>query len=388
MYCVPISSCVTIALSEALAQAYATRIHRPSMNLPKHAELWLPSYLKNRARHLAAGTQPRRLYVAFTDHFEPHGNTTLDVAHLRLATWQNRWPRIAADAPRDAAGKPPCFTFFYPQEEYQRDLLNTIAALTHDGTADVEVHLHHFDDTAPSFVEKMRTFIRTLHEQHGLLHTLHGRLAFAFIHGNWALDNSRPDGLKCGVTGELQLLRDLGCYADFTMPSFPSPTQSRIVNQIYWTTGSPARPRGFDSGIEATPAGGRQGDLLMVTGPLGLRFRDRLLPRFETGELAFYDPPTPARIERWLALAPRIGDAIFLKLYGHSAREDNAAALLGTGPGNPGTLAPMFQWIHQAAQCHQLELHWSSAFSMYRAIESLVGIPPLAAAPLAVEPPQ
>ncbi len=274
------------------------------MNLPKHAELWLPSYLSNRARHLAARPKPRRLYVAFTDHFEPHGNTTLDVAHLRLATWQNRWPRIAADAPRDSAGKPPCFTFFYPQEEYQRDLLNIIAGLTHDGTADVEVHLHHFDDTAPSFVEKMQTFIRTLHEHHGLLHPLNGRLAFAFIHGNWALDNSRPDGLKCGVTGELQLLRDLGCYADFTMPSFPSPTQSRIVNQIYWTTGSPTRPRGFDSGIEATPAGGRQGDLLMVTGPLGLRFRDRLMPRFETGELAFYDPPTPARIERWLALAP------------------------------------------------------------------------------------
>ena len=342
------------------------------MNLPKSAHLWLPSYLQYRLRALSR-PPAKRLYVAFTDHFEPHGNTTLDVAHRRMAEWQNRWPRIAHDAPKDSTGAPPCYTFFYPQEEYQRDLLNTITALTLDGTADVEVHIHHFDDTPAGFVEKMSTFLKILHEDHGLLHVHHGRLVFGFIHGNWALDNSRPDGLKCGVTGELQLLRDLGCYADFTMPSLPSPTQSRIVNQIYWTTGDPTRPRGFDRGIQATPNGGRRGDLLMVTGPTGVRFRERLIPRLETGELACYDPPTESRVDRWLSHAPRIGDSIFLKLYGHTAREDNAAALLGAHE-RPGAFAPMFRWIHQAAARQDLELHWVSAFNMYRAIESLVNI--------------
>ena len=278
---------------------------------------------------------------------------------------------IAADAPRDAAGKPPCFTFFYPQEEYQRDLLKTIQELCADGTCDVEVHLHHFDDTASGFQQKIRTFTAQLHENHGLLHVHNGRLVFGFIHGNWALDNSHPDGFGCGVTGELQLLRDLGCYADFTMPSFPSPTQSRILNQIYWTTGDPGKPRGFDYGVEATIGGGVRGDLLMIPGPAGVRYRDRVLPRSETGELAVYDLPTPYRIERWLALAPRLGDDIFLKLYGHSAREDNAEALLGS-ESKEGAFASMFRSLHAAARRHNLELHWATAYQMYCAVERLV----------------
>ncbi len=344
------------------------------MKFPKNANLWLPAYLRDRADRARSAGKPKRLWVAHTDHYEPHGNATLKVAHQRVGVWQRRWPHIAANAPKDAAGKPPCFTFFYPQEEYQRDLLNALAELTRTGTTDVEVHIHHFNETAAGFVEKMTAFLRTLREDHGLLHDHNGRRVFGFIHGNWALDNSHPTGFGCGVQGELQLLRDLGCYADFTMPSLPSPTQSRILNKIYWTTGDPARPRGFDHGIEATVGGGTRGDLLMVTGPTGLRYKGRLMPRIETGELAVYDPPTPYRVQRWLDLAPRIGDDIFLKLYGHSAREDNAAALLGTDS-NEGTLAPMFRWIHQAAQQRNLELHWASAFGMFQAVDAIIHSP-------------
>jgi hypothetical protein len=302
------------------------------------------------------------------------GNVSLDIGRARVGAWQDRWPGIASAAPRDSQGNAPCFTAFYPQEEYEREILDRIAALTTDGTLDVEVHLHHDNDTAAIFTEKVQTFVKQLRENHGLLHDHNGRTMFGFIHGNWALDNSRPDGRWCGVKGELQLLRDLGCYADFTMPSVPSRTQSRIINQIYWTTGDPEKPRGFDSGIQATIGGGKQGDLLMINGPLGLRYRGRLMPRMETGELSVYDPPTPYRVERWISLAPRLGDDVFLKLYGHSAREDNAGALLGTN-GTPGKLAPMFQWIHEAAQRKGLELHWVSAFHMFKAVDALLSNP-------------
>jgi hypothetical protein len=341
------------------------------VKFPRNANLWLPSYLRDRATRPFAGPA-KRLWVALTDHFEPlAGNPSHETALARVAFWGDRWPVVAAAAPRDSAGKPPCFTFFYPQEDYRYEIVAPLAELSRSGVADVEVHIHHSNDTAASFTEKISVFKRQLHEDHGLLHHHNGQLVFGFIHGNWALDNSRPDGLCCGVTGELQLLRELGCYADFTMPSLPSATQSRIVNQVYWTTGDPSRPRGFDRGVQATPGGGTRGDLLMITGPTGLRFQGRLLPRLETGELAYYDLPAPDRVERWLALAPRIGDDIFLKLYGHSAREDNASALLGT-PANPGPLASMFDWIHEAATRHKLKLHWASAFEMFRAADSLI----------------
>jgi hypothetical protein len=341
------------------------------VKFPRQAQLWFPSYLRSRVQRLGRG-RARRLWVAFTDHFEPMGGrVSIDQGLARVAVWQQRWPGIAAAAPRDSAGNPPCITAFYPQEEYRYEILASLAELTREGIFDVEVHLHHDHDHASAMRARLVQYIARLRDDHGLLHQHHGRTVFGFIHGNWALDNSRPDGRWCGVVGELQLLRDLGCYADFTMPSLPSPTQSRIVNQIYWTTGNPTQPRGFDHGVEATAGGGTRGDLLMIPGPLGLRFRERLLPRLETGEIAVYDPPTAHRVQSWLSLAPRIGDDIFLKLYGHSAREDNAAALLGTGD-RPGTLASLFPLIQAAAQQHQLEFHWVNAFQMFQAADALI----------------
>ncbi len=345
------------------------------MNLPKHAELWVPSYLRSRVERLTDRTRPKRLWVAITDHYEPMGGgVPLAQGMARVAHWQRRWPQIAAAAPRDAGGRSPKFTFFYPQEEYQREVVAALEGMHRAGVADVDVHIHHDNDTNEGFRAKVTEFTRRLHEDHGFLRHHNGRLVFGFIHGNWALDNSRPDGRWCGVTGELQALCDLGCYADFTMPSLPSPTQGRIANRIYWTTGDPARPRGFDHGLDAVPGGGRRGDLLMIPGPLGLRFRERLVPRIEAGELAAYDQPTVYRAGCWLDLAPRIGEDIFLKLYGHTAREDNAAALLGDAPG-AGSLETMFRDLHQAAAERGLELRWASAYEMFCAVERLVAFP-------------
>jgi hypothetical protein len=295
----------------------------------------------------------------------------METAMQRVARWQDCWPKIAEAAPRDASGKQPCYSFFYPQEDYRRELLTPLAEMTRQGICDVEVHIHHDQETPDGFREKIKTFCRQLREEHGLLHDIDGRTMFGFIHGNWALDNSRPDGRWCGLTGEIELLRELGCYADFTMPSLPSDTQGRIVNQIYWCTGTPGRPKAFDRGVEARVGAGVQGDLMMITGPLGLRYSGRLMPRLETGELAGYDLPTPYRVKRWLDLAPRVGDDLFVKLYAHGAREDNADGLLGTGA-KAGGLAEMFSWLQEQSAERQLELHWASAFEMYRAASALV----------------
>jgi len=59
--------------------------------------------------------------------------------------------------------------------------------------------------------------------------------------GRWTIPV--PTAAGAGLNNEITLLRDLGCYADFTMPSGPSPTQSRTVNSIYWVTDDPERPR-------------------------------------------------------------------------------------------------------------------------------------------------
>src|SRR5438132_607974 len=80
---------------------------------------------------------------------------------------------------------------------------------------------------AGRFRRKLVWFRDVLAQRHGLLarDRTTGALGYGFIHGNWALCNSRPDGRWCGVNNELEILRATGCYADFTMPSAPHPTQ-------------------------------------------------------------------------------------------------------------------------------------------------------------------
>jgi len=338
------------------------------MHLPRHAEIWLGPYLRDRLRKAVRTAKPKRAWVAIMDHYEPLGmSASVEEALARVARWREKWPRIADGAPLDAAGQRPQYTFFYPQEEYRSDLLEGIAEMVRLGVGDVEVHLHHDNEQRESFIHKVTEFCQRLTNGHGLLRQKDGRTTFGFIHGNWALDNSRPDGKRCGLNGEIALLRDLGCYADFTMPSLPSATQGRVVNQIYWCTSNPDnRPKSFDRGIEATAGGGRQGDLLMITGPLGIRLGRRMLPRLETGELAGYDPPTPSRVRQWFDLAPSIGDDLFIKLYTHGAAERNLVPLLDHGLGN------LYRWLAEEADRRDIEIHWATAWQMYQACDALI----------------
>ena len=334
------------------------------MPLPRNAQLWLGGYVRGRVRG-AASHPPTvaRVWLTIADHFEPYrGNAPDSLARERVAVWHKTWPQIAARH-RDARGCPPKYTFFYPQEEYRPWALDILAEMTHAGIADVEVHIHHGGEGEAEFLDRMRVFLRRLRAVHGLLREQDGRVVFAFIHGNWALDNSFPGGLYCGLNNEITLLRDLGCYADFTMPSAPSPTQSRMVNTIYWATDDPRLPRSFDTGTPVRPGENATGDLLMIPGPLGIRWKDRLLPRLEVGELAGQDPATPYRASRWLDLAPRVGDDLFLKLHTHGAWERNTGMLL------EGGLDRTFALLGDECRRRGCELRFASAWEMRQAVD-------------------
>ena len=136
------------------------------------------------------------LLLCIADHYEPHqGGATPAVARARVERWLQEYPRRFASF-RDSDGQPPRHTFFYPQDEYDAEHVDALAELCRRGFGEVEVHLHHDGDSAERLHEKLRAFKDLLARRHGLLarDRCTGELAYAFIHGNWALCNSRPDG--------------------------------------------------------------------------------------------------------------------------------------------------------------------------------------------------
>ncbi len=291
------------------------------------------SWARDRSWKPQPGATPT-CWVLFTDHFEPRGGNATDaVAASRLEWWTTHWPRIA-ERHVDDYGHRPRYTFFYPAEEYAPWVIDELVPLVRAGIGDVEVHLHHDGEPEATITGMLRTFVHELHHRHGLLRMDRGEIAWCFIHGNWALDNSRPDGRWCGLNNELTLLRQLGCRADFTLPSAPSACQTSLVNAIYWAIDDPERPKSHDTGpllVPGTPP--PPASMLMVQGPLTVRQHPRLklVPTLEVGELAGYALPTPARVNSWLRAAPRVGNDVFVKLFGHGAQERNGPALLQQG---------------------------------------------------------
>jgi hypothetical protein len=313
----------------------------------KNLHLWGAGYARwvartalprARASFRPPGAGPRHLLFAFCDHFEPLWRTE-DRARgaARVRAWQSGYPALAASF-RDADGRPPRHSFFFPGEDYAPDYLEGLADLARRGFGEVELHLHHAGDTAATLGSKIETYLQLFAEHGHLTRDPDGRLRYAFIHGNWCLANARHDGRWCGVDDELPLLFTTGCYADFTFPSAPDESQPAIVNQIYWPDGDLARRRAYDGGTAAAVGQWHSDRLLLVQGPLALGFERRAgrlpRPRIDSAAVTARDPATPARLRAWVRQQIQVAgqaDWIFVKVHTHGAPEPEAESLLGAG---------------------------------------------------------
>jgi hypothetical protein len=326
------TTALTAALGGGAAVAGSSWLRRRGID-PRLA-LTLFAQSTRRATVPASGAH---VLICFADHYEPlHGHVAPRVARARVARWLRDYPRQFSRF-RDSDGRTPRHTFFYPLEEYQAEHLDALAELCRQGFGEVEVHLHHDCDTADHLARSLRDFRETLAQEHGLLsfHRDTGAAAYGFIHGNWALCNSRPDGRWCGVNEELHVLRETGCYADFTMPSAPHPTQARTINQIYYARNRMGRPRSHDTGVAVGTAPTPGDGLMLIPGPLMLNWSRRkwgAVPRLENGCVQASQPATLERLPAWIKSriqVPTRPDWYFIKLHCHGAPEDAHDVLLG-----------------------------------------------------------
>ena len=235
----------------------------------------------------------------------------------------------------------PRHTFFYPIEMYDPEELDGLGELCRLGFGEVEIHLHHDGDTPENLERTLLEFRDLLADRHGLLarHRQTGALAYGFVHGNWALDNSHPDRSWCGVNNELDILRNTGCYADFTLPSTPDPTQTRKINSIYYAVDDPHKAKSHDWGTDVGCHPAPRDGLMMIQGPLVLNWRQLkwgIFPRIENGCLQNNQPPTMDRLDDWLRArdpSADVPDWYFVKLHTHGAPEANQARTLGPAHG-------------------------------------------------------
>ncbi len=308
----------------------------------KHFETFLGGYLVDEgrralARRMRAPAQGvRHLLVAVCDHYEPLWGAADDARGAeRVRAWREGYPKLASSF-RDSEGRPPRHTFFFPGEEYRPQFLEPLAELARAGLGEVEIHLHHDGDTAATLEAQLRQTIADFTRHGHLSRTSEGIPRYAFIHGNWALANARPDGRWCGVDEELPVLFETGCYADFTFPAAPDPSQPNIVNRIYWPTGDLRAKRSFEAGERARVGVTRSDRLLILQGPLALSRRPgrRLSVRLENASLTAKDPASSSRARTWVSRDIHVEgrpEWVFVKLHTHGAPDLQAASLLGDG---------------------------------------------------------
>jgi hypothetical protein len=303
----------------------------------KHIDTWLGSFLRGGWREPAPAGVTRHLLFCFVDHFEPRWKSpSYEVECARVARWHEGYPKLCAGH-RDADGRPPVHSFFFPSEEYRVEHLDALVDLCRQGLGEIEIHLHHDDDTADGLRDNLRSFTHILTERHDALprDPLTGQALWSFIHGNWALDNSHPTGRWCGVDNELAVLREEGCYADFTLPAAPDPCQTRTINSIYYAAGKSGQRKAHDTGVPVEVGGSPSGDLMIIQGPLGFQWRNRkfgLIPRIENADVRASSPPTPERIANWVNTGVHVRgrpEWVFVKIHTHGSQEPDAEVLLG-----------------------------------------------------------
>ena len=168
------------------------------------------------------------------------------------------------------------------------------------GLGEVEFHFHHDFDTA----ETLRPALQRALDQFGAFgfnRTIDGKTRFAFVHGNFGLDNSNGP-FYCGVSTEIAMLHELGAFADFTFPSVYQDSQPSVVNRIY-AAKDDERPKSYDRPLPLSALTRGEADLMIFEGPLvfsptwNLR---RLFLELDNGDIHQAMQASPGRVDRWV----------------------------------------------------------------------------------------
>lgn len=329
----------------------------------KHIDRWLIHYVSNKLKNPVPKDGPIDIMFLFVDHFELNGHQD------RLDAWSKGYPAIAKKH-RDSDGHHPKHSFFYAMDLMHEHELVAMKPVVDAGYGEFELHWHHDHDTEQSFVSKLENAMSIFHK-HGYMqpYQANQKACFGFIHGNWSLANARGENF-CGVDNEVRLLKDMGCYADFTYPALFSTAQPPFVNNIYYCNDidkNSCHFKGEDSSVGKQES---NDEFMIVQGPMTINWRDwrhKWHPTIEDGDInQFPTHDDPKRIDAWMKQNIHVKgrpEWQFVKIFCHGAQDHKSVV--------SDTTDRMFQYIEDNYNDgKKYRLHYVSAREAYNIIKA------------------
>ncbi len=253
--------------------------------------------------------------VLVTDHFEPSRKEGV-VGVKKVRDWCEKYEEIAKFH-SDSDGVFPQHTWFYRYDYPNYTCISILSEYVYKELGEIEFHLHHGYDTAETFSKTLREGLAWFNQAGAMLSTgTTPQRRFAYIAGNWALNNGRRNPAFSGVNNELSILNKIGCYADFTFPAIGTNAQPRKVNSIYYATDS-SSPKSYNTGTDVKVGGNPSGDLMLFQGPLYVDWKKN---RIVTPAIESFCPYRSLRIDYWLRAGIHVlgrPDWVFIKLHTH-----------------------------------------------------------------------
>ena len=348
-----------IFLSLLVALSYLGLV---GFKLVKWNAYWFPVYLQQKFLTEDKTDKIEHLMFIVVDHYEP--GFEQDEAVKANEAWLYDYHK-AVKGKVDSYGNRFVYNWFYPFDQRNDRVLQRLQQEVEQGAGELEFHWHKPCLTEQEYQLQLTEAVRWFNQfgafkaKAEISNKQKAAPRFAFIAGNWDLDNGRGTG--CGIDNEISQLVKAGGYMDMTYSTLGSPAQPRnIINQLYYVQDT-NEARSYEQGTRVKvgkPAA--NSPFLMFQGPLSFHWD----LTFEYGALESYAVPSLKRIKRWLDSHIHVEDKpqwSFVKLYSHGIQSPSIVK---------NHLAPMLDQLKTETQRRGIKLHYVSAREAYNIVRA------------------
>ncbi len=317
---------------------------------------WFPTYVQQAFNSTTSSHEIKHLMFVVADHYEPGFES--DIAIKANEAWLDDY-RKAVAGKSDSYGNRFVYNWFYPFDQRNDAVLERLQVEVQLGGGELEFHWHKPCLTAQEYSLELSEAVSWFQSVGAFQAHDKSDPRFAFIAGNWDLDNGRGTG--CGVDDEIGQLVNAGGYMDMTYSTLGSPAQPRnMINQLYYVEDT-YEAKSYEQGTRVRVGGETPQDpFLMFQGPLSFHWD----LSFEYGALESYALPSLKRIQRWIESHIHVQgkpEWSFVKLYSHGIQSPDIAQL---------HLGPMLDQLKTEVEGRGIKLHYVSAREAYNIVRA------------------